>query len=364
MSIDLVTAGKATQGAISQFLSWWFDGLSAYILARRPQHSQWKTLLFKTAKGIKIYSRNVEGVSQIGHVSDAAFNAPGPIPNVAFLSQLTNRKNVVLRLGKDQVLQNEMQIPMGARDVIGPVVRNQLERIVPWPTSQMCFGYEVAEGEKGTEHINVTAVTTSWKIVDEALAQAKRLNIEPDSVEFAKRAKSETGITFIGTHTDNRHKIASRIASVLAIAAIVSIAISATGMMRLVFLGSELRAQEEALTNSRLSAAEVRRLGEENLALVQQRRRIVEKRKAAPVVVMALEALSKALPDNSYLIKLEIQGRLVRMSGTSSDAASLINRLETSPHYFDVSFSAPTTRQTNNIAETFSISAKIEGDAQ
>lgn len=364
MSIDFVKEGKAAQGAISRFMSWWFDGLSACIVARISQHRQWKTLLFKTAKGMKVYSRNSEGVSQIGSVPNADFDTDRPVPNAAFLSDHLNHKNTVLRLGKDQVLQHKMQLPKGAIDVIESVVRNQLERIVPWPAPQMCFGYDVTHGDSGAEHVNVTAVATCRKILEEARAQAKQMNVEPVSIEFAKQAKSETGIEFIGTHRDGRNKTAGRIASVLAIAAIVSAAISTTGMVRLMMLASELGTQQEALSISRRSAAEVQSLREENTALVQQRRRIVEKRKAEPAVVVALEALSKALPDNSYLAKLEIRGRLVRLSGTSSDAASLINRLETSPHFSGVSFSAPTTRQKNNNAESFSISAKLEGEAR
>ncbi|MGI9383456.1 MAG: PilN domain-containing protein, partial [Methyloligellaceae bacterium] len=75
---------------------------------------------------------------------------------------------------------------------------------------------------------------------------------------------------------------------------------------------------------------------------------------------VVLEALSKALPDHSYLKKLEVRGQEVKLSGISTDAAALITRLEASPRFAKVSFSAPTTRQPGSDRETFAIVARLE----
>jgi general secretion pathway protein L len=80
----------------------------------------------------------------------------------------------------------------------------------------------------------------------------------------------------------------------------------------------------------------------------------------APSAVITLEALSRALPDMAYLTDLNIEGPTLRITGLTSDGPSLIAPLESSGHFADVRFFAPTTRSPDGTLFRFYIEARIQ----
>jgi general secretion pathway protein L len=72
-----------------------------------------------------------------------------------------------------------------------------------------------------------------------------------------------------------------------------------------------------------------------------------------------LEALSRALPDDAWLNRLEVEQGIVRLAGASANAAALIGRIEASGHFTDVQFAAPTTLAEGEGQESFTITARI-----
>ena len=86
----------------------------------------------------------------------------------------------------------------------------------------------------------------------------------------------------------------------------------------------------------------------------------LEKRKqTTPSSVIALEALSKLLPDDTYVTELRIDGERLQIVGMTSDAASLIKLIEQSPHFAHATFFAPTTHSPGTPKEQFHIESHI-----
>jgi general secretion pathway protein L len=86
----------------------------------------------------------------------------------------------------------------------------------------------------------------------------------------------------------------------------------------------------------------------------------LEKRKqTTPSSVIALEALSGLLPDDTYVTELRIDGEKLQIVGMTSDAPSLIQLIEQSPHFAHAIFFAPTTRSPGTTKEQFHIEAHI-----
>ena len=59
---------------------------------------------------------------------------------------------VVLRLQPSEVVETRISVPAAAREVMEPILRNQIERLAPWPVEKALFAYEVADeaGEAGS----------------------------------------------------------------------------------------------------------------------------------------------------------------------------------------------------------------------
>jgi general secretion pathway protein L len=77
-----------------------------------------------------------------------------------------------------------------------------------------------------------------------------------------------------------------------------------------------------------------------------------------PSMAVVVEALSRALPDDAWLTRLEVEQGTVRLAGNAANASALIGRIEASGHFADVQFSAPTTLADGE-GESFTITARI-----
>ncbi|MDU6239287.1 MAG: PilN domain-containing protein, partial [Bradyrhizobium sp.] len=76
--------------------------------------------------------------------------------------------------------------------------------------------------------------------------------------------------------------------------------------------------------------------------------------------VLALDALSRVLPDNTYVTELRMDKDKLQIAGTSQDAAALVRLIEQSAHFKHATFSAPTTRSVDGTGERFRIEADIK----
>jgi len=71
--------------------------------------------------------------------------------------------------------------------------------------------------------------------------------------------------------------------------------------------------------------------------------------------VMLLEALSGALPDDTWLTSLNLSGERLVIEGRSSSAAALVRRLEMTRGFGRVEFGAPVTRSVSDGLEHFQL---------
>lgn len=344
----------------------WIRELARTLTARRSGPRGWSTLLLNSPQGLTVH---VGGADASGEVLTLAPNA---LPEeVAALKTralaLANRdtKQTLLRLSADDIVDRTIQIPAAASDVIEPVLRNQMERIVPWSAEETRYGYRiVGANANAPDQIDIHVVATTRNVVENALNRAKLLGLTPYAVDFAAEPMSATGIELHSLETDPLKQTANMLHLLLMLLLGASVAIGSFGLYSMFDRMAQNDDLEAKIAVAQSRVEEIRHLNDENTRLKAQREFLVRRKLDEPAAFLLIEAMSRALPDSAYLTEIEIRGRETRIVGKSVDPAALIPKIEESPHFEDVRFSAPTTRQEGETLGTFSIVSRAQGGSE
>jgi general secretion pathway protein L len=125
-----------------------------------------------------------------------------------------------------------------------------------------------------------------------------------------------------------------------------------------VIFGDNLQAQREDLTRRIAARRAAIQPGQDWSSAAA---RALERRKReTPSPVIVIEALSRILPDDTYLSELRILGDKMQIVGLTRDAPSLIRLIEQTSHFTSATFYAPTTRSPSESGEHFYIEVHIE----
>lgn len=352
MAASLVMRPRA---GVGRFLAWWSSELSDVAAARASRSRPWRVLFLRRDGGCDVYVRARGRVQQIG-----PSRAGGGLPVAELRRHLGHHEiapaEVVLRLEPAEVVQARLAVPAAAGDVLEPILRNQLERLAPWPADKALFAYEAARPSDGSATLDVSLVITSRSLVEGLMTELGNAGFAPGVVDYGTDAAAEPRLNLLaGEAGRESRKSGRRVLTAVGLVCLLALAAAAVGSFGLVQQTRELRD-----LNARLEELRARTAAQlPGQAGMRRQARLAAERLAQPSMAITLEALSRALPDDAWLNRLEVEQGIVRLAGISANAAALIGRIEASGHFTDVQFAAPTTLAEGEGQESFTITARI-----
>ncbi|HET6390309.1 PilN domain-containing protein [Hyphomicrobium sp.] len=350
--------GEGVSVTLRTYFEWWLMHAARALTPRRDSAASWRMLARQTEQGLEVYRREGASETLVGVLKN---EAGGDQIRGLTRSLGASGDEALVRLSSEQVVERVIQIPAAARDVVGPVLQNQIERLVPWPQDETCYGYRVISDDKDAgDQLDIQLVATTRGILDEALQRARSIGLSPFAVDYAPGGASPP-IEMMSLKADPVQRTAKILQRSLAFGLAVSVVVSASGLYLMWCRYGENDDIVSKLEAAKSRVAEVKRLNEENSQLRQQRERLVRRKINEPPVIVLIDAVSRALPDTAYLTEIEIHGSDARIVGKSDDPTALITKLESTPELADVRFAAPTTREPGETIGTFSIIARAEG---
>lgn len=348
--------------AAIRLYKWWLESLSELMTRHRSAAETWRTLLKDTPDGLEIRTRYGTKEKLVATLPPDADHDQMSVLKSIVRKEASGAKPVLARISPADVLVRTIQIPNQASDVIGPVLGNQMERMVPWPDAETRYGYRiVGPSTELPDQIDVEVIATNKRVIDTILQRAGDIGLDPVSVDFASTDEPRASVELMSLEPKPAQKTAARLATAFAALLAACVVTTGYGVYEVWSRQSEDAAIEGEIAAVRARVAEIGKLSEENDRLREQRGRLARKKSDEPAMMILIEALSRALPDSAYLTELEIEGREVRMVGKSENATALITILEDTPQFENVRFSAPTTREPSETVETFSIVGRAQG---
>lgn len=265
-----------------------------------------------------------------------------------------SRIEIVLQ--SSRFLFRPLELPKRASDFLEGIVRSQVDRLTPWSAGDALYKWTAPVTAAG-DRITTTVVATSRAALApliETMADGGAAAIEVVTTTPGPEPAEIIVYRHGGRATAQLGSLRRMLMVVFAISAISALGAMLVSGFLTPYYDDQVQQTQRRVADRR-AIVRAGSVGPTSSAL-----ELIERRKQSTASsVIVLEALSALLPDHTYATELRIEGDKVQVIGMSSDAPSLIQLLEQSPHFLQATFFAPTTRAPSDPAERFHIEAKM-----
>lgn len=267
-----------------------------------------------------------------------------------------NGSGVEVLLSSDQVMTRMLDFPKRATDFLDGMIRAQVDRLTPWAAGEAVFGW-AAPAAVTDDRIEVAFSATSMSKVAPLVQMVE--NLGAASIVVSAPAASAGGAPLRVALLEKRLRSVSGpdVPRLLRRALISAAAVAVACLFLSVYIGGWLQSEQDDIQrqiSQRRAALRVDANGATSgFGLLTKRKQ------GTPSSVMVLEALSRVLPDTTYVTELRVEGEKVQVVGMTQDAPALIRLMEQSPQFTRATFFAPTTHAANESGERFHVEANI-----
>jgi len=262
---------------------------------------------------------------------------------------------VIVRLDQSLVLDASISLPLTAERSLRPILRNQLERLVPLSADEVEFEYQIVTRSTANKTISVRLVIATHASIERALAIARSVGLTPRSI-IAAGAGNETITLWRAGRADGTSSVQRRLHRTLEVAAVLLLV---TAYVTYVYRLGEMRDQllDDVAAATRASSAARDLLNrnvqtEKAVAVLQRQRREVHP-------LMLLDELTQLVPQTTWISQLIVRGRNIELIGYSPRVAELISRIENHELFFDPKFLSPITMSPDGKGERFDLSLSV-----
>jgi len=269
---------------------------------------------------------------------------------------------VELTLRPDRFVFKPLDLPVRAGEFLEGVVRAQIDRLTPWNAEHAAFGFSPPV-DAGSGRIVVTVAATAKAMLTPLMAAfagrgahavtiaARAPDAAPEAPSITVMEENVAGI--LGMRMARRVLLAGLAAFCL---------IAATATIAATIIDSQLETRQDELAR-RIAARRAAALTARNVPddpLTAAERALAQRKNESPSAVIALEVLSKILPDHTYVTEMRIEADKLRLTGITHDAPGLIRLIEQTKQFTQATFFAPITRSQSDTGDRFNIEARIE----
>ena len=265
-----------------------------------------------------------------------------------------SRAEVILRPGR--FMFRPLELPKRAGEFLEGIVRSQIDRLTPWSVNEAAYTW-TPPIEASNDRIQLTVAATARSMLMPYVRAVADLGAASVIVSTVPQdAGVADGALKVYEQRNGGTIEVTRIRQILMMVFLGAAALALVSSGVSSILGDSLDSEQQDLSHKIAARRAAMRRNADGGA-----QRILERRKqTTPAAVMVLDALSKVLPDHTYVLELRIENGKVQVTGITKDAPSLIRLIEQSPHFEHATFFAPTTQSPGEPGERFHIEARVK----
>ena len=264
---------------------------------------------------------------------------------------------IALRLMKGQGLRRQFKLPMAAEENLAQVIGLEMDRLTPFTQDQVTFATRILSRTKATRQILVELIIAPRDFLESTLDSLSRAGWLPVNVHL----ETETKINEYNLIPERFKPQGDKLVEMLNIglssailAIVILILVLPVWMTRI-----EVTKVQSELKKTTKAAQEVESMREQAEKLLHQAQFLQEKKRTEPILVDAMDELTRVIPDDTWLNGLQYANHRVVIQGQSPSASVLLKQIEGSRHFKDVSFVSPVTKDAGNNLERFQIAFDV-----
>ncbi len=368
---------------IPDVLTWWSRQMLDLVPARfaRPDPSSMGALLvepFPAGEGARLLRRQGSEEAVLGEfmlrrvrrddilADDVAPDAPAPLDpdDVGTLATALSTAQasgtggiVLLRLAPGAALQRDVTLPLAAEAGLDRVLTYEMDRLTPFAAADVFFAWRVLRRDREAGRLSLRLSLVPRPPLLPLLEALRQAGAGPQAIEIPA-APGRARLRIPLAH--ERSASARRERRLLALASGCCVVLALLALL----LPFVLQSVASARLDRRIAALQPR------VAMAQAlHRRIAGSSAGAELVeterrrlgdtLGVIAAVTRVLPDDSYLSDLTLRQGQLTISGQSAAAAKLIPVISADPAFSAPAFAAPVTRIEGQNTDLFSIRAGV-----
>jgi general secretion pathway protein L len=341
-------------------LTRWLDTLAGLV-------AEWQDLS-AARKSIIVTRQDTDFVlrrSGAGNGAIVAKIAAGTTLPAAIAQGLRNHF-IIFELAPSQIIPRHLAVPAQAREFLSGIVRNQLERLSPWPLTQIVYGIDAMLGPADAAALDVTVLIAARATVETLCDELTASGLSPNRIAARREDAGKGGLITLWTRPAERAKGQARSLQSMIGAGLTAILLLAAGISLWALYSANAISAENADVVAQTQSLQQQGQSSRKLDMtgLNPSQRAWAMKENAPVTVLVLEFLARALPDNAYLTEIHLENTVLRINGLAVDAPSLVEALERSGRFSEVHFFAPTTKDQGSALFRFYIEARVDNHPQ
>lgn len=266
-------------------------------------------------------------------------------------------RDAIVRLPAHRGLRKTLDLPAAARGDLDQLLKFEMDRLTPFRADEVVFAHRIVGTDPHSHRLMVELQLAPKAVVDDALDVARSLNLVPARVELGDVPTAEDGALDLlpdqRTGTSGMSRL-NRILALLAIA--LTAAAVAIPLQQRRSTAADLEVEVAAARAAAEASLELRERLEQVSAstnfLAVQKMRI-------PMTSVILAEVTRTVPDQAYLTRLDWHGGTLQLEGLAEGAAALIGVLDRSPMFGAPQFRSPVTPDRRSELERFHVSVEL-----
>lgn len=373
----MVTIAKSSSSAVpalslalSRFLAWWGGELTALVPAKlRLWWRESDRIVMLSFHGTRaVFERPTGARMEQIHIVELGTEDPSlhrAEIGRSLLHAAGTSFRLLLCLPPEQVLRRTLALPLAVEENMRQTLTFEIDRYTPFRPEQVYFDFRVLGRDADRKSLSVELAAVPKSTVDQGVARAATLGLTVDGAVLADDVVQQGG----GYHNFLPAVVKARKPSVrlrwrAGMAALTMLLLVALLAIPVWQKRAAAMSLIDRLARAKAAAQEADALRDRLNKLVEEHNFLLDKKWNTPSALLVLEELSKLLPDDTYVARLVFDGKTIEIQGDTASSTSLVETLEASPLFGDVSFKSQIAKIPGTRNDRFHVSAALKAAAK